>query len=98
MYQKDETRELVDATQELLKKHDQSSFLKKKIALLRSVLKFHEYRYYILSDPLISDREYDVLYQALVNLETADPSMIIPDSPTQRVAKGLTRINLMIKH
>jgi DNA ligase (NAD+) len=58
---------------------------------LRSVLRFHEYRYYILSDPLISDFEYDQLYKALEQLEKEHPGLITPDSPTQRVATALTK-------
>lgn len=58
---------------------------------LRSVLRFHEYRYYVLADPLISDFEYDTLYKALEHLEATNPDLIVPDSPTQRVAKGLTK-------
>lgn len=61
------------------------------IESLRNVLRFHEYRYYVLADPLISDFEYDTLYKTLEKLETENPDLIIPDSPTQRVAKGLTK-------
>ena len=58
---------------------------------LREVLRFHEYRYYILNDPLISDTEYDRLYKKLENIEREDPLLITPDSPTQRVGKGLIK-------
>ena len=56
---------------------------------LRKVLKFHEYQYYVSAEPLISDYEYDILYQQLVNLEAAAPSLITPDSPSQRVGNSL---------
>jgi DNA ligase (NAD+) len=98
MYNKTETQKLQEATLDLLKKNADKSFLKKKTDLLRDVLRFHEYRYYILSDPLISDKEYDVLYKSLVSLEENDPSIITPDSPTQRVAKGLTPSFPVIQH
>ncbi|MBA2744604.1 MAG: NAD-dependent DNA ligase LigA, partial [Flavisolibacter sp.] len=58
---------------------------------LRSILKFHEHRYYIKNDPLISDREYDQLYKALEWIEKESPDLVVPDSPTQRVATGLTK-------
>ncbi len=58
---------------------------------LRNVLRFHEYRYYVVNEPLISDYEYDQLYKALEQLEKEHPGMITPDSPTQRVATALTR-------
>ena len=56
---------------------------------LRDVLRFHEYRYYILNDPLISDAEYDQLFKKLEKLEKEDPSIITADSPTQRVGSSL---------
>lgn len=58
---------------------------------LRSVLRFHEHRYYILNDPLITDGEYDKLYKLLEKTEQEHPELITADSPTQRVAKGLTK-------
>jgi DNA ligase (NAD+) len=90
MYQKTETTALQAATQDLLKKTGDHAYQKKNIGRLRDVLRFHEYRYYVLSDPLISDGEYDLLYKALESLEKEDPLSIPKDSPTQRVALGLT--------
>ncbi len=54
------------------------------------VLKFHEHRYYVLDDPSITDREYDLLYQCLLQLEEAYPGLVRPDSPSQRVGSDLT--------
>lgn len=51
---------------------------------LRRELHEHSYRYYVLSDPIITDGEYDVLYRELQKLETENPALITPDSPTQR--------------
>jgi DNA ligase (NAD+) len=65
---------------------------------LRNVLRFHEYRYYILNDPLLSDVEYDQLYAALTAMEQADSALITPDSPTQRVAGGLTPSFPTVQH
>lgn len=58
---------------------------------LREILRFHEYRYYIMNDPLVADYEYDRLYKALEKIEAQHPELVIPDSPTMRVAKGLTK-------
>jgi len=69
-----------------------------KIDNLRDVLRFHEYRYYIQNDPLISDYEYDQLYKALEKIEKEDPSLVSIDSPTQRVAKGLTKDFPSVQH
>src|SRR6266498_2674902 len=102
MYSKEETTKLQKATGSLLKElekarlNDPDSFrdgqgiFVKKIENLRDVLRFHEYRYYILNDPLVSDFEYDQLFKALEKIEKENPSLISPSSPTQRVAKGLT--------
>ncbi len=65
---------------------------------LRNVLRFHEYRYYVMNDPLLADGEYDRLFKSLEKIEEADPSLIIADSPTQRVAKGLTKDFPTVQH
>jgi DNA ligase (NAD+) len=59
--------------------------IKKKIEKLREQINFHAHRYYDLDDPLISDSEYDRLFQELLKLEELHPEMATPDSPTQRV-------------
>ncbi len=52
---------------------------------LRKQIQYHNYRYYVLNDPIISDYEYDQLYAELVAIEQEHPEWITPDSPTQRV-------------
>jgi DNA ligase (NAD+) len=59
-----------------------------RAAFLRKELEEHNYRYYVLDAPLISDTDYDVLFRELVDLEAADPSLKTPDSPTQRVGSA----------
>lgn len=98
MYTKEQTRELQKLTNELLNKPEKQIISEKEIGELRDVLKFHEYRYYILNDPLISDFEYDRLYKSLEKLESDDAGLITPDSPTQRVAKGLTKEFPTVQH
>jgi DNA ligase (NAD+) len=93
----DKTKHLQQTTQALLKKGKEGiSF--DDMEELRDVLRFHEYRYYIQNDPLISDFEYDTLYKALEKLETENPDLITPDSPTQRVGKGLTKEFPTVQH
>ncbi len=58
----------------------------KAIIELREAMRYHNYRYYVLDDPLISDAEYDRLMQDLQKLERMYPGLITPDSPTQRVS------------
>ncbi len=57
-----------------------------RAAELRAQIAQHDYRYYVLDDPLVSDAQYDRLMQELRALEAAHPQLVIPDSPTQRVA------------
>jgi DNA ligase (NAD+) len=59
--------------------------IKKEIAGLREKLRHHEYRYYVLDDPEISDAAYDKLMERLKGLEAAHPELVTPDSPTVRV-------------
>jgi DNA ligase (NAD+) len=56
-----------------------------RITALRAQLAAHDYRYYVLDDPSVSDSEYDGLMQELKALEAAYPELVTPDSPTQRV-------------
>jgi len=57
----------------------------KKIEELREKIRYHNYRYYVLDDPIISDTEYDRLMKELAEWEKKYPQYIIPSSPTQRV-------------
>ncbi len=68
-----------------------SGIVKNNTEDLRNCLRFHEYRYYVQNDPLISDFEYDSLYKLLEHFEKENPDAVTPDSPTQRVGKGLIK-------
>jgi DNA ligase (NAD+) len=57
-----------------------------RAAQLRAEIAQHDYRYYVLDDPLLSDADYDRLMQELRALEAAHPELVSPDSPTQRIA------------
>ncbi|MGG9962075.1 NAD-dependent DNA ligase LigA [Ferruginibacter sp. SUN106] len=64
----------------------------------RNILRFHEYRYYVQNDPLISDFEYDTLYKKLEHFEKENPGAITSDSPTQRVGAGLVKDFPKVQH
>ncbi len=64
---------------------------KKEIVKLRDEIRHHDYRYYILSEPEVSDKEYDTLMRRLKELEEKFPALIVLDSPTQRVSGGLQK-------
>lgn len=65
---------------------------------LRQLIVYHEWKYYVQHDPVISDFEYDQLYKMLVDLEVEYPEWITPDSPTQRVSKDLTESFPSVTH
>jgi DNA ligase (NAD+) len=98
MYSAQATKSLQKETIGFLKKNAAGKIDIKEIEALRDSLRFHEYRYYILSEPLISDSEYDQLYKALEKIEAENPELISGDSPTQRVAKGLTKSFPTVQH
>ncbi|MBU0702372.1 MAG: NAD-dependent DNA ligase LigA, partial [Chloroflexi bacterium] len=67
-----------------------------RIAQLRDEINYHNHRYYVLNDPLVSDSEYDALLDELRALEAEYPELVTPDSPTQRVgaqpAEGFVKV------
>lgn len=87
-------------TQHLLQLIRQKQIVQDKetLALLRKLVSYHEHRYYILSDPVISDYEYDLLFQELKNIEAIHPEWITADSPSQRVSVGLTKDFPEVQH
>lgn len=96
MYSPDQIKALQQSSKLLLKKGSHISAT--GIDLLREVLRFHEYRYYIMNEPLIADFEYDQLFKTLEHIEQEHPELINPSSPTQRVAKGLTKDFPTVSH
>lgn len=83
---------------------DTKTFLAKEtlevddLTLLKDVLRYHDWRYYVLSEPIISDYEYDILFAELKKIEEKHSSLITPDSPTQRVSAGLTEDFTQVPH
>lgn len=58
---------------------------REEIERLREIIRHHDYQYYVLNSPEISDEEYDALVRKLEELEALFPDLVTPDSPTQRV-------------
>lgn len=71
---------------------------KKRIDELSSILREHNYKYYVLSAPDISDFEFDILLKELESLEAAFPDFKLPDSPTQRVGGEPTKEFKTVTH
>ena len=72
--------------------------IKESLRDLRNNLNFHSHRYYVLDDPVISDQEYDRLFQELLNIEARYPDLVTPDSPSQRVGGALLSKFQSVEH
>lgn len=96
MYAKEEQRRLFDLSKQFLsdttdlQKEENIVSAKSLVTDLQAVLRYHEWRYYIMDDPQISDYEYDMLYKKLEHLEDLYPQFITADSPTMRVGSDIT--------
>ena len=72
--------------------------IKNRIERLREALEEHDYAYYVLAAPTISDRAYDKMMHELQQLEAAHPEYADPNSPTQRVGSDLTKGFTQVAH
>ena len=102
MYTKEQEKQLIEKTRQLLKISIEDIKTKedaeKIINDLREVIKYHDWKYYVLANPVISDYEYDKLFHLLVSIEKKYPELITADSPTQRVPSGLIKEFPKVKH
>lgn len=69
-----------------------------RVQELRQAIQQHNYRYYVLDDPLVSDAEYDALLRELRELEDTHPQLITPDSPTRRVGAPASDKFAKVRH
>src|SRR5512145_1875094 len=74
------------------------SELRERLTELREQVNFHNYRYHVLDDPVISDAEYDRLLNELKKIEAEHPEWITPDSPTQRVGGQVSERFAKVPH
>lgn len=70
----------------------------RRAAELRALIDEHNYRYYVLSQPSISDREFDAMLDELLRIESEHPELVTPYSPTQRVGSDLTQSFPTVTH
>ncbi len=94
MYSAQQIKHLEKVSRDFLKKNATV----KDVDELKNALRFHEYRYYVASDPLISDTEYDLLYKQLEQLEKEHPELVTKNSPTQRVGSTLNSSFPTVQH
>ncbi|MDD5115500.1 MAG: NAD-dependent DNA ligase LigA [Candidatus Omnitrophica bacterium] len=72
--------------------------IKNKIELIREKIREHDYSYYVLSQPIVSDKEYDDLMLELKALEDKYPKLRADDSPTQRLSSGISPGFKTVRH
>ncbi len=70
----------------------------RRIEKLRDEIRQHDYRYYVLAQPTISDERYDELMSDLQSLESTYPDLVTLDSPTQRVGGEPTKVFPTVNH
>src|SRR5690606_21905881 len=65
---------------------------------LRDAIRYHDWRYYVQAEAVITDFDYDQLFKRLKDIEASYPALQTPGSPTQRVALGLTEEFVAVEH
>ncbi len=102
MYTQDDQRTLYELSKKLLYTPQATLFeadeSERRTAELHQVIRYHEWRYYVQNDPVISDFEYDQLYKQLEALEKQYPELRSTDSPTRRVGQDLTENFAPVAH
>ena len=102
MYTQDDQLTLYELSKKLLYTPQATLFeadeSERRTAELHQVIRYHEWRYYVQNDPVISDFEYDQLYKQLEVLEKQYPELRTSDSPTRRVGQDLTENFAQVAH
>ncbi len=98
MYTSEQIQIFQTATNQFLQSPIEADAFLANLVQLKDLLRFHEYRYYVLNDPLIADFEYDQLFKQLQHFENKHPDQITADSPTQRVGNSLNQSFQTVAH
>src|SRR5258706_4210786 len=77
---------------------DDLQAIQERAAWLRGQIEYHNERYYVLDDPVVSDAEYDGLMRELREIEATHPELASPDSPTQRVGATPSERFAVVQH
>lgn len=96
MYTTQDEQRIYNLAKALLNTGDSNA--EEAILQLREVINYSDWKYYIHSEPVLSDFEYDTLFKKLQHLEEQYPEHVTGDSPTQRVAKGLSEKFPSVSH
>ena len=96
MYIPQDEKRLYELAKHLLQ--DTTGNTELTITNLREVILYADWKYYVQSEPVLADAEYDALFKKLAHLEEKHPELITEDSPTRRVAKGLSERFPTVSH
>ena len=96
-YHPDDQRAYFERSQAYLR-GEKPADVHRQLTELQKLLVYHEHRYYVLNDPVLSDFEYDTLYKMLEAIEEAHPQWVSSDSPTQRVSADLSAEFKAVEH
>lgn len=97
MLNTDRAIELLKQARELLK-NDTVEYAVSKVDEIRAIIHYADWRYYVQDDPVLSDSEYDRLFALLKQVEKENPELLRADSPTQRIANGLSEGFATVAH
>ena len=89
MYTADDEKRLYKQAKSLIEKTNEKD-ASEEIEQLREVINYSDWKYYVQDEPVLSDSEYDTLFKKLKHFEDKHPELVTSDSPTQRVAKGIS--------
>jgi len=96
MYTQADEKRLYEQAKHLLSNDDGSAEM--AVAQLREVILYADWKYYVQSEPVLADAEYDELFKKLKHIEQKHPELVTVDSPTQRVAVGLSERFPTVSH
>lgn len=97
MYQPEDEQRLTLWAKELLQ-HTDKEEPSEMIDRLRAVINYNDWKYYVQDNPVLADVEYDTLFKQLKDIEAANPDLVTADSPTQRIALGLSEQFTSVAH
>jgi len=89
MYTAQDEKRLYTLAKSLIEKKGEKD-MNDEVEELRMVINYADWKYYVQDDPVLSDFEYDTIFKKLKHLEEQHPELVTEDSPTQRVAKGIS--------
>ena len=95
---KDEILKIKQLTQKWLNSDSNTQMSVGDVDELKTLIRFHEHRYYVLNEPIISDFDFDKLYKTLEKVEEHNPKLKSSDSPTQRIGNSLNEGFETVQH